>query len=342
MVLTVDELVARLGGRVVGDGARTIAGVAPLDQAGPADISFLANPKYRSQLFDTNAGVVILDEKTEVPEGRTAIHSENPYLYFARAVALMHPSREFSPGISERAVVLGDVAESVHVAPGVVIEAGARVFEGAVIGPNCVIGHGAHVGRRTRLMANVTVYEGCTIGDDCIIHSGAVIGADGFGFARDARLEWVKFPQIGSVRIGNKVEIGANTTIDRGAMADTVISDGVKIDNLVQIGHNVEIGEHTVIAGAVGIAGSTKIGKRCMLGGQAGVSGHLSIGDDVVISGGSAVTKSISKPGQYTANLPIQAHTDWVRNFAHLRHLDSMAKKIRTIEKRLDKGEDES
>jgi len=341
-VLTLSDIIARLGGRLHGQAELVIDGVAPLDRAREGQLSFLANPKYRSQLATTRASVVVVDERTEVPEGLSAIHADNPYLYFARVVALLNPPREFAPGIHPHAVVDGTVHARAHVAAGAVIEAGACVDEGAVIGPGCVIGPDCRVGRDTRLSANVTLYAGCTVGERCLIHSGAVIGADGFGFARTEEGQWVKFPQVGGVRIGNDVEIGANTTIDRGAMTDTVIGDGVKLDNQIQIGHNVEIGDQTAIAGCVGIAGSTRIGKRCMIGGQAGIIGHLSIADDVVVSAGTLVTKSIKTAGVYTANLPLQTHTEWVRNFSRLRHLDAMAQSIRTIEKRLDKGESES
>jgi len=342
MAFTLAEIVSRLGGRVEGDGSLVIDGVAPLDAAKSGQISFLANPKYRSQLEDTSASAIVVDEGMTLPDGVTAIRSPNPYLFFARVVALFNPPRQFSAGISAAASVEGDVAPSAHVAAGAVIEAGAVVEDEAVIGPNCVVLSGARIGKRTRLVANVTVYERCIVGDDCLLHAGVVIGADGFGFARTESREWVKFPQIGSVRIGNKVELGSNTSVDRGAMADTVIEDGVKIDNLVQIAHNVEVGAHTAIAGSAGIAGSSKVGKRCMIGGQSGIAGHLTLCDDVIVSGDTLISKSIAKPGYYTANLPQQTHADWVKNFSHLRHLDAMAKKIRTIEKRLDKGDDES
>ncbi|QID18023.1 UDP-3-O-(3-hydroxymyristoyl)glucosamine N-acyltransferase [Nitrogeniibacter mangrovi] len=342
MGLPVEQIVARLGGRLSACGDVTIVGVAPLDQAGEGQLSFLANPKYRAQLARTRASVVVVDEATEVPPGLLAIHTPNPYLYFARVVALLNPPVAHAPGVAASAVVAGAVHAGAHVAPNAVIEVGAVIGEDAVVGPGCVVGRDVHIGARTRLAANVTLYAGVHIGTDCLIHAGAVIGADGFGFARTDDGQWVKFPQIGSVRIGNKVEIGANTTIDRGAMSDTVIADGVKLDNQIQIGHNVEIGEDTAIAGCVGIAGSTRIGKRCMVGGQAGIIGHLSICDDVVISAGTLVTKSIRSPGVYTANLPLQTHADWVKNFSRLRHLDTMAQDIRTIEQRLDKGESES
>jgi UDP-3-O-[3-hydroxymyristoyl] glucosamine N-acyltransferase len=340
--LTLADIVARLGGRLVGDPSLVVRGVAPLEQAAEGQLSFLANPKYRSQLAQTQASVVVVDERTELPDGLAAIRADNPYLYFVQVVTLLNPPRAFAPGIHPSAVVDGQVHPSAHVGAGVVIEAGAQIGEDAVIGPGCVIGPQVRIGCRTRLQARVTIYAGCTVGDDCLIHSGAVIGADGFGFARTDAGQWVKFPQIGAVRIGDEVEIGANTTIDRGAMLDTVIGRGVKLDNQIQVGHNVEIGEYTAIAGCVGIAGSTRIGKRCMIGGQAGIIGHLSIADDVVVSAGTLVTKSIKSAGVYTANLPLQNHADWVRNFSRLRHLDAMAQSLRTIEKRLDQGESES
>jgi len=342
VALTLSDIIARLGGRLHGRDDLVVSGVGPLDRATQGQLSFLANPKYRNQLASTRASVVVVDEQTEVPASLSAIHVDNPYLYFARVVALLNPPREFAPGIHPGAVIEGVVHERAHIAAGVVIEAGSEVGEGAVIGPGCVIGRDCRIGRHTRLSANVTLYAGCTVGDNCVIHSGAVIGADGFGFARTSDGQWVKFPQVGGVRIGNDVEIGANTTIDRGALTDTVIGNGVKLDNQIQVGHNVEIGEQTAIAGCVGIAGSTRIGKRCMIGGQAGIIGHLSIADDVVVSAGTLVTKSIKTAGVYTANLPLQTHTEWVRNFSRLRHLDAMAQSIRTIEKRLDKGESES
>ncbi len=340
--LTVERIVARLGGRFSGDGTIEIRDVATLEDAQSGHLSFLANPKYRPALQSTSASAVIVDERTEVPGSLTVIRTDNPYLYFARAVALLHPAPEFSASIHSSALVSGDVHRDAYVGPGAVVDIGAVVEAGAVIGPNCVVGRGARVGAHSRLVANVVVYDGCRLGQRCLVHAGVVIGADGFGFARTNDHAWEKFPQVGSVSIGDDVEIGANTTIDRGALSDTIIGNGVKIDNQIQIGHNVEIGDHTAIAGCVGIAGSTKIGKRCMIGGQAGIIGHLTIGDDVVISAGTLVTKSITKAGVYTANLPLQSHADWVRNFSRLRHLDAMAHSLKELEKRLDKGEHES
>ena len=226
--------------------------------------------------------------------------------------------------------------EVVEVGPGACVEAGVELGEDVVIGANCFVGRG------TRLYANVTVYHDCLIGEDCILHSGVVIGADGFGFAREKSGAWVKIPQAGRVVLGNDVEIGANTTVDRGALDDTVIGDGVKLDNLIQIAHNVRIGEHTIMAGCAGVAGSAQIGARCMIGGQAGISGHLSIADDVVVSAWTLVAKSITKPGVYTSNLPLQTHGDWVKNFSHLRHLDALARRVRQLEQHSDGPDDRS
>ena len=228
------------------------------------------------------------------------------------------------------------VPASVEVGPGACVEEGVELGEDVVIGPNCFVGRGTRIGRGTRLYANVTVYHDCVIGEDCILHSGVVIGADGFGFARERSGAWVKIPQTGRVVIGSDVEIGANTTIDRGALDDTVIGDGVKLDNLIQIAHNVRIGDHTIMAGCAGVAGSAQIGARCMIGGQAGISGHLSIADDVVVSAWTLVAKPITKPGVYTGNLPLQSHGDWVKNFSHLRHLDALAKRVRQLEQQSD------
>jgi UDP-3-O-[3-hydroxymyristoyl] glucosamine N-acyltransferase len=261
-------------------------------------------------------------ELTTLPRIVTA----DPYVYFARVAQLFSPPEASPAGVHPAAVVAPAVPASASIGPGTTIDAGAR------IGENVVIGDGS------RLYANVSIYHACVIGRNCIVHSGAVIGADGFGFARERDGRWIKIPQTGRVVIGDDVEVGANTTIDRGALDDTVIGNGVKLDNQIQIAHNVRIGDHTAIAGCVGIAGSTTIGARCMIGGQAGIIGHLSITDDVVVSAGTLVTKSIRRPGVYTGNLPVQTHPDWVKNFAHLRHLDDMAARIRALEQGLPKA----
>ncbi len=333
-----DELVARFGGELIGDGGLAVGRVATLDQAGAGDLAFLANRKYVARLKDCRASAVIVApdarDLTELPRIVTA----DPYAYFARVAQLFNPPQLPPPGVHRAATVEADLPPSVSVAAGASVASGARIGENVVIGPGCHIGRDAVIGAGSWLHANVTIYHGCVIGERCILHAGAVIGADGFGFARERDGSWLKIPQVGRVLIGDDVEVGANTTIDRGALDDTVIGNGVKLDNQIQIAHNVRIGERTAVAGCVGIAGSTSIGARCMIGGQAGIIGHLSIADDVVISAGTLVTKSIHRAGVYTANLPVQNHPDWVKNFAHLRHLDAMVDRIRALEQRLDKA----
>jgi UDP-3-O-[3-hydroxymyristoyl] glucosamine N-acyltransferase len=327
--LTLGEIVARLGGEAVGDAGTRISGVATLDSAGPGDIAFLANPRYRGRLATTRAGAVILGPGDRDAATIPRIVNENPYAYYARTVALFHPEEPAHPGIHPFAQVDGSatVDASSEIGAFVVIGKGARVGARARIGAHSVLGNGASVGEGTRLHPRVTVYEGCSIGARCIVHSGVVIGADGFGMARDSG-RWVKIPQVGAVRVGDDVEIGANTTIDRGALDDTVIGDGVKLDNQIQVGHNVVIGPHTVIAGCTGISGSVTIGRDCMIGGGVGIVGHLSICDGVTISGFSFVTKSIVKPGTYTSGTPAMPHAEWLRNSAHLRHLDEIVRRV--------------
>lgn len=332
-----DELIARLGGELVGDAAVTVRRVATLDQAGEGDLSFLANPKYLSRLKSSRAAAVIVGESArDLLADRPRIVTRDPYLYFARVAQLFNPPAAVVPGIHPLSDVASVLPASASVGAGATIGEGVELGADVVIGAGSHIGAGVRIGAGTRLAPRVTIYPGCVVGANCLIHAGAVIGSDGFGFAREQDGAWVKIPQVGRVVIGDDVEIGANTTIDRGALDDTVIGKGVKIDNQIQIGHNVRIGDYTAIAGCVGIAGSTQIGARCMIGGQAGIIGHLTITDDVVISAGTLVTKSIHKRGVYTANLPVQAHADWVKNFAHLRHLDGLADRIRALEQRLE------
>lgn len=327
-----DELAARFGGELCGDGAVRIGRVAPLDVAGDGDIAFLANPKYAPQLATCRASAVILGPAARESTGIPRIVAHDPYLYFARVANLLNPPALPPAGVHPTATVLGRIAPSASIGPGAFVGEGAELADNVILGAGVSIGPGCSIGAGSIVHARATVYQNCIIGERCIIHSGAVIGADGFGFAREKDGAWFKIPQTGRVVIGNDVEVGANTTIDRGAMDDTVIDNGVKLDNQIQIAHNVRIGEHTAIAGCVGIAGSTRIGRRCMIGGQAGIIGHLEICDDVIVSAGTLVSKSIRKPGVYTASLPVQAHADWVRNFAHLRHLDALAERVRSLE----------
>jgi UDP-3-O-[3-hydroxymyristoyl] glucosamine N-acyltransferase len=325
--LTLREIVAKLGGEAIGEVGAPLTGVATLDSAGPGQIAFLANPKYRAKLAATRAGAVILGPGDRDAGTMPRIISENPYAYYARTVALFHPPTPVKPGIHPFAQVDADANVDAYAEIGAFAVVGPRttIGKGVRIGSHCVIGKQVTIGADTVLNPRVTIYDGCSIGERVIIHSGAVIGADGFGMARDDG-HWIKIPQVGAVRIGDDVEIGANTTIDRGALDDTVVEEGAKLDNQIQVGHNCVIGAHTVIAGCAGISGSVTIGKHCMIGGGVGLVGHISICDHVTISGFSLITKSITEPGTYTSGLPFMAHSEWLRNAVHLRRLDKIAK----------------
>jgi UDP-3-O-[3-hydroxymyristoyl] glucosamine N-acyltransferase len=275
MELSLGELAIRHGLELRGDPEQRVARVGTLQHAGPDAVSFLANPRYRKHLATTRAGAVVLEAAQAAECAAAVLISPNPYAAYARIAADLHPEPGFAPGIQAGAHVdpAAEVAADAHVAPGAVVAAGARVGAGAYIGPNCVVGAGARVGAGSRLVANVTVCHGVRLGARVLLHPGAVIGADGFGLAREPE-GWIKVPQLGSVTIGDDVEIGANTTVDRGAIDDTVIEDGVKLDNQIQVAHNVRIGAHTVIAGCTGISGSTTIGRNCMIAGAVGIGGH--------------------------------------------------------------------
>lgn len=296
--LTLAEIVRRLGGEVAGDGALTVSGVNSLDEAGPGELSFLANPRFRAKLGKTRAGAVIVAPRDREATAAARIVTDNPYAYYARVVALFHPPRVAVAGVHPAAVVdpSATVAASAEVAAGAVIGPRARVGERAIIGAGSFVGEAAAVGDDTRLYPRVTVCDACVVGARCILHPGAVIGADGFGMAPDGGA-WVKIPQVGRAVLGDDVEVGANTTIDRGALGDTVVEDGVKLDNQVQVAHNCRIGAHTVIAGCTGIAGSTVIGRHCMIGGAVGFVGHLSVCDGVTVTAMTLVSKSITRPG---------------------------------------------
>ena len=341
MELRLEEIVARLGGEIVGARDTVVCRIATLEAAGAGDLAFLANPKYRHQLRTTRAAAVIMAPPVDA-DLKAAILTPQPYLYYAKVAQWLNPESRPACGIHPSAVVEGLVAESASVGPNAWIARGAVVGEDVVIGANCSIAGDASVGDGSCLAANVVVNARCRIGARCLVHSGAVIGSDGFGFAREADGSWVKIPQVGRVMIGDDVEIGAGTTIDRGALGDTVIGDGVKLDNQIQVGHNVQIGPHTAMAGCVGIAGSVVIGARCTVGGGAIILGHLRIADEVNISAGTLVAKSIPKAGSYSGTVPFLEHGEWLRNFARLRHLDAMADKIRALEQRLAELEKKS
>jgi len=335
MGTTLGELAVRFGLELAGDPGLAVTGVATLQAAGPGSVSFLANPRYRRHLAATHAAAVVIDAASAADCPVASLVSANPYADFARIAQLLHPAVVDNPGIHPSAAVdpTAEVAPDATVGPQAVVEAGAVVGPRACIGPGSIVMRGARIGPDTRLVAHVTVCAGVVIGQRCTLHPGSVIGADGFGFAPDAD-GFVKVPQLGSVRIGDDVDIGANTTVDRGTIEDTVIEDGVKIDNLVQVGHNVHIGAHTVVAGCVGISGSTVIGRRCMLGGAVGLAGHLELGDDVVVSGFSMVSRSLKEPGMYSSGMPAVPATQWRRMVARLRRLDSLERRLAALEAR--------
>jgi UDP-3-O-[3-hydroxymyristoyl] glucosamine N-acyltransferase len=331
-----DDIAARFGGRVLGNAGVEIVQVATLDSAQANNIAFLANSKYRAQLATTSAGAVIVAEAdaeaTELPR----IICDNPYSYFAKLSAFLNPLPSAPAGIHSSAVV-GEgarIAASAHIGPNVVIGAAAQVGADCVVMDGCSIGAGVVIGENVRLYPRVVIYHGCVLGNNVIAHSGVVIGADGFGIAMEEG-RWLKIPQIGRVVIGNDVEIGANTTIDRGALDDTVIEEGVKLDNQIQVAHNVRIGAHTAIAGCVGIAGSATIGKYCRIGGSAGILGHLQIADYVEIASFTLIGKSIKERGSYSGIFPFSSNQEWRKNAAHLRHLDKLADRIKQLEQQM-------
>ncbi|MBS0309004.1 MAG: UDP-3-O-(3-hydroxymyristoyl)glucosamine N-acyltransferase [Proteobacteria bacterium] len=335
-----EELVERLGGQLIGDGKIAVSGIAPLSDAQAAHITFLSNPKFRSQAAQTEAAALILSSADSEAIGATyhgaRILTTNPYAYFARAAQLFAEQTALpaTPGIHPTACVdpAASIAATAVIGPQVVIEAGAMIADRARIDAGSFIGRDARIGADTHFYAHVVCHADCEIGARGIVHSGTVIGADGFGFANDNGV-WVKIPQTGRVVIGDDVEIGANTTIDRGAMTDTVIGNGVKLDNQIQIAHNCQIGDHTLISGCTGIAGSAIIGKHCTIGGAAMIHGHISIVDHAVISAGTLVSRSISEPGFYTGFYPLSKNADWEKSAVIVRNLPAMREKIRELEK---------
>jgi UDP-3-O-[3-hydroxymyristoyl] glucosamine N-acyltransferase len=302
--LTLGQITSRLGGRVAGDPQIQIRQVGSLEGAATGQITFLSNSKHKNKLAETRAAAVILAPENETLTALPRIVADNPYAYFARVSQLFNAVQLQPPGVHASAV----------------ISKTARLGERVSIGPGCVVGDHVVIGDDTCLYPRVVIYPGCVIGRRVVMHAGVVVGADGFGIAPDGD-RWVKIPQIGGVRIGDEVEIGANTTIDRGALDDTVIEEGVKLDNQIQIGHNVRIGAHTAVAGCVGIAGSAIIGAHCTIGGAAMIHGHIRIVDRVHVSAGTLISRSILKPGTYTGFYPFDEHQTWRRTAARLRRL---------------------
>jgi len=337
MALTLGVLAVRHGCELRGDPDVAVSHVATLAGAGPGALAFLANPQYRRQLAATRATAVVLaaDAADDCPVA--CLVTGNPYLAYARMAAELCPRPPPSPGIAPGAHVApgARVAASSQVDPGAVVGEGAQVGERCVIGANAVLGDGVIVGEDTRVMAGVVLYPGVRIGRRCLVHSGAVLGADGFGIARGPGGVWTKVPQLGGVVVGDDVEVGANTTIDRGAIEDTVIGDGVKLDNQIQIGHNAVIGRHTAIAGATAVAGSTRIGERCIIGGTVAFAGHITVADDVVIAAGAQVVQSIERAGVYGGPIPADDMRAWRRNATRFGQLDDMARRLRRLESQL-------
>lgn len=328
---SLERLAGHINARLVGDPKAEIRRVSTLQDARPGDISFLANRQYARYLPGTQATAVILEEKDLDDCPTHAIVVDDPYLAYAR-IAQQIVGGAFEKthsGISEQANIDpgADISSGASIGPFSVISAGAVIESDVEIGAHTYIGRDVHIRQGTIIYPNVTLYDGTIIGERTIIHSGVVIGSDGFGIAMDRSAgKWIKVPQVGKVQIGNDVEIGANTTIDRGAIGDTIIGDNVKLDNQIQIGHNVRIGESTAIAGCVGIAGSTRIGKHCLIGGGAGIAGHIELVDKVVVSGMTMVTKSILKPGMYSSGMPARENRQWRKNLARFNNLERILK----------------
>jgi len=335
MAVRLAELAARFGCELRGDPEILIERVATLEDAGPGCLSFLANPRYLKHLAATRAAAVVLDAGSAAACPVPSLIARNPYATYARIAQLLYPEPPVAGGRHASAVIAAQasIEASAWIGAGCYVGPGARIGARTFVGPGSVILEEATVGPDCRLVARVTLCKGVRIGERCMFAPGVVIGADGFGHAPDVD-GYVKIPQIGTVVIGNDVDVGANTTIDRGTIGDTVIEDGVRIDNLVMVGHNVRIGAHTVLAAMVGISGSTTIGRRCMFAGQVGLAGHLSICDEVVVTGKTMVSRSINKPGVYSAGLPFDEARNFRRNSARFQKLDELARRVRRLEGR--------
>lgn len=334
MAYKLSELAQIAQAEVLGDGAVLIEGVGAMDRAGPHDIAYCASSRYRDLIHESHAGALILTAEDAQGFGGNAIICPDPRIVFARIASILYPPATLVAYHDSRAVI--DSAASVHpqtiLGPYVVIEAGAVIDKDVVLGAGVVVGRNSHIGEGTRLEARAVVMHDCVIGRRCVISPGAVIGGEGFGYVREKDGSWLKVPQLGRVIIGDDVDIGVNTTIDRGALGDTVIANGVKLDNLIQIGHNVQIGEHTAMAGCVGVAGSAVIGRRCLVAGGAGIIGHITVGDDVEITAMSFLKGSVNGPGRFSSSLPAAPADVWARNAGRLRHLDELARRLRRIE----------
>ena len=336
MQFTLAELAIKFGCELKGDPEIVVKSIDTLSSASAGDISFFTHKKYKQELINTKASAVIVRAADVDDCPVNALISSNPYASYARIAQLFYPVKRSVAGIHPSSVIYDSkIPKTASIGPNVVLEQGVVIGENVSIAANCYIGAGSKIGAGTIIDANVTIRHEVIIGKDCYFHPGVVIGSDGFGQAPDVD-GYVKIPQVGRVLIGNNVEIGANTTIDRGALSDTIIEDGVKLDNLIQVAHNVVIGEHTVIAATCGISGSTKIGKRCMIGGGVGFVGHLEVCDDVIINSSTVVTGNITEKGHYggAGGFPHQLAKDWTRNVAQFRRLNNLAKRVKELEKK--------
>lgn len=336
-----DELASHIGAELRGDGNKRIQRVATLTQAGAGDISFLANARYKKQLRTTAAGAVIVSPQYAEECPVDALLARDPYVAYAKVAALLNPRPSFEPGVHATAVVdpSAQLGAGVFLGPQCVVGKDVEVGEGTYIGPGCILEEGVRIGPQGHLVARVTLCHGTQLGARSLVHPGVVIGSDGFGQANE-KGRWIKVPQLGRVIIGDDVEIGANTTIDRGALEDTRIEDGVRLDNLIQVAHNVVIGAHTAIAACAGIAGSAKIGRHCAIGGGAGIAGHLEIADGVQVTAMSLITHSIREAGVYSSGVPFQENHLWQRNCVRFKQLDDMARRLKSLERseRADSG----
>jgi len=336
MSVSLAELAVRFGCELHGSPDTPIDCVAALADAHGRAISFLANSRYRRQLAHTGAAAVVLEASALADCPVAALVCENPYATYARIAAWLNPGPAISAGVEPSAIVAAGahIDPTAYVGPGAVIGAGASIGARAFIGPQCVIAAGVSVAEDVRLVARVTLCERVSLAARVLVQPGAVVGGDGFGFAPEQGT-WVKVPQLGGVRVGADVEIGANTTIDRGAIGDTVIEEGVKLDNQIQIGHNVRVGAHTIMAACAGVSGSVTIGRRCMIGGAVGIAGHLSICDDVCVTGWSFVSHSITRPGVYSSGIPTAEAGRWRRIVARLKRIDSWAARLKNVERQI-------
>ncbi|WP_338628816.1 UDP-3-O-(3-hydroxymyristoyl)glucosamine N-acyltransferase [Yersinia intermedia] len=332
------DLAQQLDAQVYGDGELVITGIASMHSAEPSQITFLSNSRYQEQLATCNAGAVVLTE-ADLPFCKSAaLVVKNPYLTYARMAQIMDTTPQPAQDIAPSAVISSQatLGEGASIGANAVIESGVMLGDNVVIGAGCFIGKNTHIGAGSRLWANVSVYHEIVIGQNCLIQSGTVIGADGFGYAND-RGNWIKIPQLGSVHIGDRVEIGACTTIDRGALDNTIIGNGVIIDNQCQIAHNVVIGDNTAVAGGVIMAGSLKVGRYCMIGGASVINGHMEICDKVTITGMGMVMRPITEPGLYSSGIPLQPNKVWRKTAALVMNIDGINKRLKAIERKIDK-----